>query len=158
MSAALAHIRSKVGAGSLAESCKRKGCRVDMDGIPACRVIVDMDKIAAARSAEGKRCDFVLFLSQERGKLIVAPIELKSGYVDGSEAAEQLCSGTGFADRASPAKTKLCCQPILFHGKGIDPLQRRALNRSKITFRGTKLTIKTARCGRPRDLAGALGV
>lgn len=158
MSAALARIRSKVGENSLSKSCGRDGCRAYMKGIPACRVIVDMDKAPAARHAGGKRCDFVLFFIQESGKLIVAPIELKSGHVDGSEAAEQLRNGTGFADRASPAKPEPHCRPILFHGKGIHPQQRKALNRSKITFRGSKLTIMTARCNRPRNLAGVLGM
>ena len=158
MSAVLARIRSKVGEDSLAKSCGRDGCRVNLEGVPACRVIVDMDKIPAARHAGGKRCDFVLFFIQEGGKLIVAPIELKSGHVDGSEAAEQLRNGTGFAGRASPAKPEPHCRPILFHGKGIHPRQRKALNRSKVTFRGSKLTIKTARCCEPRNLARVLGM
>lgn len=158
MSAVLARIRSKVGEGSLSKSCKRDGCRAYMKGIPACRVIVDMDKIPAARHAGGKRCDFVLFFIQEGGKLIVAPIELKSGDVDGSEVAEQLRSGTGFADRTSPAKPEPHCRPILFHGKRIHSRQRKALNRSKVIFRGSELTIKTARCGRSRNLAGVLGM
>ena len=158
MSAALARIRSKVGKGSLSRSCGRDGCCVDMGDIPACRVIVDMDKIPAARHAGGKRCDFVLFLSADGEGVLTAPIELKSGHVDGSEAAEQLRNGTGFADRASPAKPEPHCRPILFHGKGIHPQQRKALNRSKVTFRGSKLTIKTARCCRSRNLAGVLGM
>ena len=158
MSAALARIRSKVGAGSLSRSCIRKGCRAYTRGTPACKVIVDMDKIPAAQHAKGKRCDFVLFFIQESGKLIVAPIELKSGHVDGSEAAEQLRNGTGFADRVSPAKPEPRCQPILFHGKRIHPRQRKRLNRSKVIFRGSKLTIKTARCCRSRNLAGVLGM
>ena len=158
MSAALARIRSKVGADSLAESCTRDSCRVNLEDVPACKVIVDMDKTAAARHAKSKRCDFVLFLYQEHGKLIVVPIELKSGHVDGSEVVEQLRNGTKFADCTSPAKPKPHCQPILFHGKRIHPRQRKVLNRSKVAFRGTGLTIKTARCGRPRNLADALGL
>ena len=158
MSAVLARIRSKVGEDSLSRSCGRDGCRVNLEGVPACRVIVDMDKIPAAQHAGGKRCDFVLFLSADGEGVLTAPIELKSGRVDASHAIEQLRSGAEFVNRVSPAKPKPRCQPILFHGKGIHSQQRKALNRSKVTFRGSKLTIKTARCCRSRKLDDVLGM
>ena len=88
--------------------------------------------------------------------LVAAPIELKSGDVDASTASEQLQRGASFADRVAPAGSETVCRPILFHGKGIHSQQRKALNRAKVLFRGQRLTIKTARCNRPRNLAQAL--
>lgn len=158
MSAALARIRSKVGENSLSKSCGRDGCRVNLEGVPACRVIVDMDKIPAARHAGGKRCDFVLFLSADGEGVLTAPIELKSGDVDVSHAIEQLRSGVKFAAHVSPRDVAVTCRPILFHGGSIHRQQRGKLNSKKVIFRGSKLTIKTARCCRSRNLAEVLGM
>ena len=46
--------------------------------------------------------------------------------------------------------------PILFHGQGLHPKQRKDLNRAKVRIQGVDFSIKTARCGRPRNLAQAL--
>ena len=86
----------------------------------------------------------------------MAPIELKSGNVDDSHAVKQLQAGAAFADRLSRDESGADCQPILFHGKSIHRKQRAALARGKMNFRGRKLTVKTARCGQPGNLACVL--
>ena len=156
MSAALDRIREKAGDDHCCESCSRDGCRVDLNGAPSPRLIVDADSAFPAHGMEGKRCDFILFLSDGGGMLVVAPIELKSGDVDASEAVDQLRAGAAFADRLSRGEGGAKCQPILFHGKSIHRTQRIALARGKVNFRGRKLTVKTARCGRPGNLARVL--
>lgn len=128
-----------------------------MTGVPSPRIVVDADRAFPAHGVQGKRCDFLLFfVVAGADTLVAAPIELKSGEVDASTASEQLQRGASFADRVAPAGSETVCRPILFHGKGIHSQQRKALNRAKVLFRGQRLTIKTARCNRPRNLAQAL--
>ena len=105
----------------------------------------------------GKHCDFVLFFSSDAGEtLLTVPIELKSGDVDASEASEQLQRGADFAVRFAPKTINSACRPILLHGKSIHPKQRKTLNRAKVRYHSLDLTIKTARCNRPQNLAHAL--
>lgn len=151
----LDRIRSKVGTSNLSDSCSRDKCRVYMTGVPSPRVVVDVDRMFPDGRLDGKQCDYVLFfVTSGADKLVAAPIELKSG--DASKASAQLRQGVGVVEDVAPAGAETVCLPILFHGKRIHWQQRRALNRAKVLFRGRHLTIKTARCGRLRNLAQAL--
>ena len=156
MTWSLEEIRKRVGSDNLRGSCSRDGCRVFLDGVPRDRVIVDADRAFSAHGMEGSRCDFVLFLPGPDGGVLAAPVELKSGGVDASEAVAQLQGGSTFVDRLTPAESAAVCRPILFHGKRLHSSERKALNRAKIAFRGRALTIKTARCGARGNLKRAL--
>lgn len=159
MKEVLNEIRSQVGKENLSDSCKRDGCRVSLEGVPSRRVVVDTDKAFPAHEIEGNRCDYVLFFANPAtNTLLAVPIELKSGGVDSaSEVSEQLQGGADFAERFAPEVIESLCLPVLFHGRKIHEKQRKTLNRSKVRFRGRQLTIKTARCNRPKNLASALG-
>ena len=154
MSAALDGIRASVGAENCSESCSRDRCRVYLTNVPPARLIVDADKAFPAHRREGKHCDFILFVDQDDAPFLAAPAELKSGRPDVSEAVRQLQGGADFAADLAPSNA--VCLPILFHGKGVHKKERKDLNSAKINFRGRKLTVKTARCGHPRNLANAL--
>ena len=134
MIAALDRIRATAGPGNCVESCSRDGCRVDMAGVPAERAIVDADKAFPAHGWDGKRRHFVLFVELEDGRLLVAPIELKSGYVDVSEVVKQLRGGAAFAERIAEPPPDAVCRPVLLHGKGLHPAQRDTLGRGKVVF------------------------
>lgn len=152
----LSGLRSGVGAENLTNSCGGEGCRVFMTGVPPARVIVDAHKALPAHGIEGGRCDRVLFVVVgNRNRLVAAPIELKSGAVDISKVSDQLRQGVEFVDRLV-AGVDPRCRPVLVHGNRIHPKELKTLNREKIRFRGQDLTIKTARCGRPKNLASAL--
>ena len=150
-------LRSRIGADNLITSCGGRGCRVDMAGVPGPYLIVDVDKAFPAHRLEGPRCDRVLFLlGPVPRRLVSAPIELKSGGLNASHVADQLQCSLEFVNRVAPPSTLLACRPILVHGHGLHPKQRKALGRIKIRFRGQRLTIATARCNRPGNLAAAL--
>lgn len=159
MNEVLNEIRSQVGAKNLSDSCGRDGCRVSLEDVPSRRVVVDADRAFSAHAIDGRRCDYVLFFINTATKTLLAvPIELKSGGVDSaSEVSEQLQGGADFAKRFVPEIIESLCLPVLFHGRKIHEKQRKTLNRSKVRFRGRQLTIKTARCNRPKNLASALG-
>ena len=83
-------------------------------------------------------------------------MELKSGSVDASHVAEQLQAGAEFAAKVVSTASDPTFRPILFHGQGLHPKQRKDINRAKVRIQGVEVSIKTARCGRPRNLAQAL--
>ena len=152
MSAALDRIRAKIGPENCVESCNRDGCRVNMAGVPADRVIVDADKAFPAHKMGGKRCDFVLFTERDDERILVVPIELKSGKVDSSEAVKQLQGGVGFAEQVGQLPPNAVCRPVLIHGrglhraqlgKGLHRSQIKTLGRNKVVFRGYNLTVMT---------------
>ncbi len=70
-----------------------------LEDVPRERVVVDADKAFEAQGYSGKRCDFILFVLEYGRKLVAAPVELKSGSVDVSDALEQLQEGAAFAER-----------------------------------------------------------
>ena len=131
---------------------------MSLENIPRERIVVDADKAFEAHRHGGKRCDFVLFVLECGRKLVAAPIELKSGSVEVSDALEQLQEGAAFAERFTPQASRAVCRPILFHGARLHRDDRKRLNRGKIRFRGVNFTVKTKRCNRPRNLADALGI
>ena len=157
MNEILSQIEEKVGKDNLAKSCKEKKCRASMKNVSRHRVLVDANKAFKAHNIRGPRCDCILFFTgSDKDLLFTIPIELKSGDVDVSEALEQLTAGAKFVNRFVPTTVSSTCRPILFHGKGLHPDQRKKLNRSKIRFRGINLTITTAHCSESENLANAL--
>ena len=155
----LGRIRTQVGTESLSGSCSRDGCRVYMTDVLSPRIVVDVDRASQVHEITGKRCDFILFfLGVAKDTLVMVPMELKSGGIDASTVSEQLQRGVEFAERFTPNRIEVgtVCHPVLFHGKSIHEKARKALNRAKVRFRGQQLTIKTARCGQPRNLANVL--
>ena len=159
MNEVLDEIQSQVGADNLSNSCSRDGCRVSMEDVPSRRVVIDADRAFPAHQIEeGKQCDYILFFTNAGQDILFAvPMELKSGGVDASAVSEQLQQGAEFAARFVPTAFRTICHPVLFHGKSIHPKQRKTLNRAKVLFRGRQLTIKTARCNQPKNLARVLG-
>lgn len=156
MSEVLDNIRSNVGQQNLGTSCSRDGCRVYLAGVPSDRIIVDLDKVFP--DGKDSHGDYVLFyLDGDKSVLVTVPMELKSGSVDASKAHEQLQQAASHAERLVPANSKPVCHPILFYGgKRLHRVQRDRLNKGKIHFGGRKLTVKTARCGKPGNLEQAL--
>ena len=104
----------------------------------------------------GKKCDLIFFFQDSDDNLVIAPLELKTGEVKASLVSEQLQAGVYFAERMIPESSCSICQPILFHAGNLHKFQRDKLNQAKILFRGARLTIQTAKCDQPRNLARAL--
>lgn len=108
-------------------------------------------------TTEGRQGDYVFFfMDAAKNALVTVPMELKSGAVDASKAHEQLQQAATYAENLVKKGSKTICHPILVHGGSVHPKQRKTLNRAKIRFHDHQLTIKTARCDRPRNLALAV--
>lgn len=149
-------IRSNVGEENLASSYVRKGCRMFLADIPSPRVVVDADLAFDAHKICGNKCDYIVFLFKNGGKLLTVPVELKGESVDASEVHAQLQQGANFAARILPLGVTSVCIPVLIHKGRIHEKQRKKLGRAKIRFCGQQLTIKTQRCKHPKNLALAL--
>ena len=156
----LKHIQDRIGAENCRRSCSRDKCMVHLDDINPDRVIANADSKGLSEFFPGKRCDFILFLKESGGTMVIVPLELKSGKAEANDIAEQLQAGARFAEEMIPEPCPFSpvCRPILFHGRSLHPLQRKELNRKKVRFRGYEWTIQTARCGRPGNLANALSL
>ena len=155
MSDALDAIHSEVGAENFVDLCSRDDCDVDLTDVPDARVIIDMDKALPAHERKGRRCDFILFVDRGQRPLFSVPIELKSGRIRMATAIEQLQGGADFAARfVSPSDAD--CVPVLIHRKHLYSAERTKLNQEKIIFHDRERTIRTARCGHSRNLAGVL--
>jgi len=153
----LEYIRGKIGAENCSPSCSRDGCKVYLEHIARNRVIANVDSKGLANFfTDSRRCDFVLFLEDRDGRMVIAPLELKHGKADAKDTAEQLQAGASFAETKIPESCCSLCRPILFLGRSLHRLELKELNQAKIRFRGCEWTIKIANCGQRGNLARAL--
>ena len=153
----LENIATRIGEAHLIvnqNALTRENCRVDLTGLPIDRVVVDMDAVFPSGQRGQKQCDYVIFFLNTSGDTCFAvPIELKRGAIKGTRA--QLQQGADFAARHVPRGGKTICVPILFH-KGLPTAAHKALQKRKVRFRGTRMTVKPTRCDANRNLATVL--
>ena len=128
---------------SVTESTRKDGCSVSMDGAPAKRVIIDVDRVPA----RGQKCD-LLFIGEDDNDAWVSPIELKRGSFSGEDVARQLQGGADIANRWLPRGADFKLAPVLAHGKGVKRKELKALRSVKIRLRGQTSQTLLIRCGR----------
>ena len=118
-----------------------------MDKAPACRVVVDLDCEGLGIAQTGKRCDY-LFVGEEKDTAYVAPIELKSGGFGVSATIEQLQGGADILDSWLPPDSVFRFAPVLVHGKGLHPKDRKKLReaKAKVKLREHKVAPVLIRC------------
>ena len=146
MTGAVAAVVEHVPTACRATQCDRDGCRVDLQGAPSVRVIVDMDCDSLRIPTGGRRCDY-LFVGEERGTVRVAPIELKSGGVKASVVLEQLAGGVEAADSWLPPGARFLLIPVLAHGKKIHRNDLRQLRSRGMELRGQRKKVELVKCG-----------
>ncbi len=155
----LNEIRAQFHEESLVRSCSGEGCTVDMNGVPAKRVIVNLETEFDWRKKREKRCDRLLFFTAQ-DTLVAAAIELKSGGASESAVIAQLESSLHFINRdivPVSLQSQIEYVLVLFHGgrmKWTSPKKKQ--QQLEVFFGGTRLPVQTGRCGRPRNLAGLL--
>lgn len=153
----LENIATRIGAAHLIvnrNALTRENCRADLAGLPTDKVVVDMDAVFPSGQHGQKQCDYILFfLNTSEDTCFVIPIELKRGTVKGARA--QLQQGADFAAHYVPRGCKTICVPILFY-KHLPKFAHRALQKDKVRFRGTNMTVERTRCGVNRNLASVL--
>lgn len=128
-------------------SCGKEGCSVSMKGVPADRVVVDLD-CEALGLPDGSRSDYV-FVGSDVDNTYVAPIELKSGRFSASKVVDQLQGGADAADRWLPTQCTFNFVPVLVHGKGVHRKTLNTLRNRNVRLRQHERQTLLIRCGSP---------
>lgn len=133
---------------SITNSYSERGCKVNvaMNGLSL--VTVGGSKYQKANpSYQGKLADRIIFGDWHRRGFICA-VELKSGNIGHiSDLKDQL---QGALDVAAELLENIPVQdwyPVVLHGRGISTTRLAAINKARVTFRGTQRRIITRRCG-----------
>lgn len=146
MSGSVEHFDLNVPKCCRAARCDRDGCRVELEGAPQARVVVDMDCDSLPIPHDQKRCDYV-FVGEDPDVTWVAPIEMKTGRLSANEVLEQLEGGTLTADKWLPNMAEFQFVPILAHAKKIRRNNLRVLLSKKIQLRGQIRKTVLIKCG-----------
>jgi hypothetical protein len=112
--------------------------------------VIDADELERCGAGNDKVPDYYVLVTDVGSRLAV--VELKSGRLDASLAAEQLRGGAIEADRIL-AGIEVEFFPIVLCGKGVHAAETKVLRTQKIRFRGVPHPIIKKRCGsRLRDI------
>lgn len=147
MTGLVSEVRTKVTPDCLTERCSRPGCRVPLQNAPTPRLLIDFDKPGSPLGQSDTRCDFLFIAEDNDESGWVAPLELKSGRVDASQAISQLRAGALVAEEIVPQYAKVNFRPVLAY-KGIPKAERTAL-KSKVRFREQTEALRLIKCGSP---------
>ncbi len=126
-----------------------------MSGAPKRRVVIDLDCETLCLDAQA-HCD-LLFVGEDEDVSWVAPVELKSGHVNGTATAAQLQGGASVAEAWLANVGAFRFVPILVHGGGIHRAEQKKLRRARITLRGHSRQPVLIRCGAPITAAFTMG-
>jgi hypothetical protein len=136
-------VRSKC-AGSIVTSCRKGNCRLDTRDLPRDgTTIVDVDQYLVSLPEGEKKPDFFVFVTN--GPTHAAVVEMKDGRAHAADA-EQIQAGADQMDRLVEDFRGVEFLPLLVHQR-IKPIERKALGRRKVRFRGTNYRVQTCRCG-----------
>lgn len=130
--------------------CRRPGCSVSLAGFPAARVAVDFDKRGSPLGPSDKRPDFLVIAAPADDVGWVAPVELKKGSADVSDAAKQLQAGANIAERrvSQSGVANTVFRPVLATGNMRRAEQRElTLKKNRVRFRGEWTGIERIDCG-----------
>ena len=138
-------VRANVSPDCLTQRCRRPGCGISLQDAPEPRLIIDFDKPGSPLGQSETRCDFLFIAEESNIPGWVAPLELKGGRVDISEAIEQLQAGASAAKELIPQNAMVNFRPVVAC-KGIPKAERTAL-KSKVRFRNQTEALRLIKCG-----------
>ena len=118
MSGLVQRVRAKVDSRCIATRIHKEGCSVSLDGAPTIRLIVDLDEPSSPLPPPNQRCDYLFLADAADGDDWLAPLELKRGQFDASEAVVQLRAGTRAADQLVPRNLAVRFRPVAVFGGG----------------------------------------
>lgn len=130
--------------------CRKPGCSVSFADFPDERLVVDFDRRGSPLGPSDKRPDFLVIAAPADNVGWVAPVELKKGSADVSDAAKQLQAGANIAERRVDRRrvANTVFRPVLATGKM--RRQERGELRAKrncVRFRGEWTGIELLHCG-----------
>ncbi len=149
MSGLVGRVRSNVDERCIATRIRKRGCRVNLEGVPTPRVIVDFDRPGSPLGSSDERCDYLFMADAADGDGWVVPLELKGGQFDASKIAGQLQAGAGAAERIVPRTIAVRFRPIAVHRGDTTKEARNRLKQKPILvrFRGKDVPLRRMKCG-----------
>lgn len=130
--------------------CRKPGCSVSFAGFPDERLVVDFDRRGSPLGPSDKRPDFLVIAAPADDVGWVAPVELKKGSADVSDAAKQLQAGANIAEERVDRRrvANAVFRPVLATGKMRREEQRELrAKRNRVRFRGEWTGIELLDCG-----------
>ena len=149
MSGLVQRVRQRVDDGCIATEISKEGCGVSLDGAPASRVIVDLDKPNSPLPPPNQRCDYLVVVEDSSGAGCLAPMELSSSRFQVGKFVGQLQAGARAAERIVPSGVTISFRPVAVYGRSIHKADWTRLRRghNKVSFRGMRETPRLLKCG-----------
>lgn len=138
----------------LADSCEKRGCKLNIGSIKRLSKIIDCDTYKKKMKHQDEICDYIIFTRFKKKMHILGVVELKSGRVNIEKAIGQIRKGAQLAEQISLRIKKPVFFPILVHmgnlkhhGKSITVMEVKQLSKSSLFFKGNKYEIQLERNG-----------
>jgi hypothetical protein len=133
---------------AVVDGCSKDGCSLDIGCFVPRPLVIDTDQLE--RCGGGNIPDYYVLVTDEGSMLAV--VELKSGRLDASLAADQL-QGGAYETEGMLTGIDVEFFPIVLCGRGVHAAETKVLGARKIRFRGVSHPIIKKRCAsRLRDI------
>ena len=149
MSGLVQRVRAKVDDRCIVGRIRKRDCRVNLDGAPDPRLIVDFDRPGSPLGSSDQRCDYLFIADAAYNHGWVVPLELKRGQFNASKITGQLQAGAQAAERIVPRNIAVRFRPIAVHRGDTTKQERNRLKRKPILvrFRGKNVPLRRMKCG-----------
>lgn len=124
---------------------RKEGCLVRLNGVPAPRAIVDLDKPGAPLGAQETRCDYLFIADTRDAPGWLAPLELKRGGFRAAGVTRQLQAGADAAGQILPPVVPVRFRPIVV-SRGTHKAERENLRAYRVRYRGVREPIRELAC------------
>lgn len=136
---------SEMFASAIVRRCEKGNCSLSLDGLSQENtLIIDADEYKSLSKCTGKICDFIALIAV--GRLIGVVVEMKGGKASAGESAQQIEQGAVELDRVLSSQAIDSFRPILACNS-MKSIERKALDKQRVQFRGRAHRIIPARCG-----------
>lgn len=136
---------------AIVDACSKDGCSLDIGCFLPRPLVIDTDQLERCGGGGGNIPDYYVLVTE--GESILAVVELKSGRLDASLAADQLQGGAHETAGMLAGIDDVEFFPIVLCGKGVHAAETKVLGARKIRFRGMSHPIIKKRCAsRLRDI------
>lgn len=122
----------------------RDGCSVNLAGVPEPRLLIDLDLPGSPLDEQSVRCDYLVFASDGKRRLLVTPVEFKTKWRE--KVVKQLQAGADEANRHVPVTPAATFRPVVALHRFSPKTARRRL-RERVAFRGRLEPIRVVMCG-----------
>ncbi len=137
-------IRRSFSNTCIVTSLRRRECSVSLAGVPEPHLLIDLDLPGSPLDDRSVRCDYLVFASDGKRRLLVTPVEFKTKWRE--KVVKQLQAGADEANRHVPVTPAATFRPVVALHRFSPKTARRKL-RERVAFRGRLEPIRLVMCG-----------